>query len=64
MDLLPRLRQNYWRLKRVTIDGWLRSEIEKHSVNVSNNKLFLSMMYGCVTYSDTFVAFLQQERKL
>jgi len=50
MDLLPQLRQNYWHLKRVTIDGWLRSEIERHSVIVSNNKLFLSMMYGCVTY--------------
>ena len=50
MNLLPKLRQSYWRLKRVISDGVLRSGIEHGVIFASKNKLFLSLMYGCVTY--------------
>ena len=50
MNLHPQLNQNYWRLKRVVADGILRSGLRRQFIFASNNKLFLSMMYGCVTY--------------
>ena len=50
MNLHPQLRGNYWRLKRVVADGVLRSGIEHGVIFASKNKLFLSLMYGCVTY--------------
>ena len=50
MNLLPQLRQSYWRLKRVVSDGVLRSGIEHTVIFASKNKLLLSLMYGCVTY--------------
>ena len=50
MNLQPLLRRNYWSLKRVVADGMLRSGLDLGAVLVSNNKLFLSLMYGCATY--------------
>ena len=50
MNLQPHLRRRYWSLKRAFAEGMLRSNLELSCVLVSNNKLFLSLMYGCATY--------------
>ena len=53
MDLTPRLRESYWKLKRVISEGILRSGISRQGLLVSSNKLFLSLMYGSATYKRT-----------
>lgn len=55
MNLLPRIRQRYWSLKRALVEGMLRSDLDLQCVVVSSNKLFLSMMYGCTTYKRALV---------
>ena len=63
MNLQPRLRRNYWSLKRIVADGMLRSGLDLSGVLVSNNKLFLSLMYGCATYKRSILGLFTTGRE-
>jgi len=63
MNLQPLLRRNYWSLKRVVAEGMLRSGLDLGAVLVSNNKLFLSLMYGCATYKRSILGLFTTGRE-
>ena len=63
MNLQPLLRRNYWSLKRVVAEGMLRSGLDLGAVLVSNNKLFLSLMYGCATYKRSILCLFTTGRE-
>ena len=63
MNLHPRLRENYWHLKRVVAEGMLRSGLPRNFVFASSNKLFLSMMYGCATYKTNVLGLFTTSRE-
>ena len=63
MDLLPKISSRYWQLKSVVVDAVVRLGIQRTTIVVSRNKLFLSMMYGVSTYKGTILGMFTTGRE-
>ncbi len=63
MDLLPKISSRYWQLKSVVVDAVVRLGIQRKAILVSNNKLFLSMIYGVASYKGTILGMFTTGRE-